>query len=123
MKILLDTHILLWALDTPEKISSEKLSYIQDLSNFVYVSSVNIAEIYIKASIGKLTITTNLLETIRDTGFELIGFAPEEALLLRDLPFHHKDPFDRMLIAQSIVHGYPVLTDDQKFSLYECKTL
>jgi PIN domain nuclease of toxin-antitoxin system len=123
MKILLDTHILLWAIDTPEKISSDKLGYIKDLSNILYVSSVNIAEISIKASIGKLSITANLLEAVKEAGFELTDFKPKEAVLLRDLPFHHKDPFDRMLIAQSIMNDYPILTDDEKFSFYECKVL
>lgn len=123
MKILLDTHVLLWALEAPEKLGEEKIGFIKDLSNILYVSAVSIAEISIKVSIGKLTVNSDILEAVDNAGFDLIDFTPKEADLLKNLPFHHKDPFDRMLIAQGIVNDYPVLTDDPKFSLYDCRVL
>jgi PIN domain nuclease of toxin-antitoxin system len=86
-------------------------------------SAVSIAEISIKVSIGKLTVNSDILEAVDNAGFDLIDFTPKEADVLKNLPFHHKDPFDRMLIAQGIVNDYPVLTDDPKFTLYDCRVL
>ena len=123
MKILLDSHILLWSLTEPEKLDSKKLAFIRDLSNILYISAVSIAEISIKASIGKLKIEGEFLENIEKAGFEFMAFSAEEAAMLRELPRHHKDLFDRMLICQSIVNKYPILTDDDKFSRYDCDFL
>jgi PIN domain nuclease of toxin-antitoxin system len=120
MKIILDTHILLWSLSEPDRIEKEKIDHIKDPSNIIYVSSVSIAEIAIKSSIGKLHIEGDLLEAVQETGFELLPFTAREAVLLKDLPFHHKDPFDRMLICQSMINKHPVLTDDDMFRLYDC---
>ncbi len=57
------------------------------------------------------------------SGFEMLDFRGSDGLLLKDMPFHHKDPFDRMLIAQSIANKYHIMTDDSKFNLYECKII
>ena len=77
----------------------------------------------IKASIGKLRINFNPVEMARKSGFALLGFSAEVALLLKELPFYHKDPFDRMLIAQSLADNYPLMTGDPKISRYSCKTI
>ncbi len=123
MKIILDTHIFLWSLSNPKKISKANLFEIETLSNIIYVSSISIAEIMIKTSIGKLTMDFNPVEMVKESGFETLDFTCEDALLLKDLPFHHKDPFDRMLIVQSIVHKMHILTDDEKFRCYDCKVI
>ena len=120
MKILLDTHIFLWTLASPERIDPKKLQQIESPANTIYVSSVSVAEIMIKVSIGKLAFPYNPNELIKESDFEPLDFSGEDALLLRDLPFHHKDPFDRMLIAQSITRKIPILTDDEKFRFYDC---
>jgi PIN domain nuclease of toxin-antitoxin system len=123
MNILIDTHIFLWALSAPSKINVQKRAELETLSNTVYVSSITIAEMMIKASIGKLKIDFDPVDLAKQSGFELLDFSGRDALLLQAMPFHHKDPFDRMLIAQSITNKCHIMTDDKKFSLYECRML
>lgn len=123
MNIIIDTHIFLWALTDPSKISDEKRSALEDLSNTIYVSAVSIAEIMIKASIGKLKFDFNPVEMANESGFALLDFSAEAAILLRDMPFHHKDPFDRMLVAQGIASNFPIMTDDTKILRYSCRII
>ncbi len=96
---------------------------LEDLSNTIYISAASIAELMIKASIKKLQIDFNPVEVARKSGFAMLDFSANAALLLKDLPFHHKDPFDRMLIAQSITDSYPIMTEDPKIALYNCQVL
>ncbi len=77
----------------------------------------------IKSSIGKLEVNFDPVAIALETGFQLLSFSGEDALRLKDLPFHHKDPFDRMLITQALSNNYPILTDDIKFSRYDCKLI
>lgn len=123
MNIIIDTHIFLWALSDPERISASKRTALEDLSNTIYVSAVSIAEIMIKASVGKLNIDFNPADMAIKSGFALLDFSAEAALLLKDMPFHHKDPFDRMLIAQSITDKFPIMTEDPKIALYDCRVM
>ena len=123
MNVIIDTHIFLWALSAPEKLSATKRSILEDLSNTVYVCAVTIAEIMIKASLGKLQFDFNPVEIARESGFALRPFSAEAALLLKDLPFHHKDPFDRMLIAQSLADNFHIMSDDPKIAQYNCQVL
>ena len=123
MKIIIDTHIFLWSLASPSRITKHKLQELETPTNIIYVSSITIAEIMIKASIGKLDIEFDPKELALQSGFELLDFTSQAALLLKNLPFHHKDPFDRMLICQSLCHGYPLMTDDKKIGQYDCKII
>ncbi|WPD23187.1 MAG: type II toxin-antitoxin system VapC family toxin [Candidatus Electrothrix scaldis] len=123
MKLLIDTHIFLWALADPSRINDDKRAELETLANTIYVSSISIAEIMIKSSIGKLKVEYDPVEMVRQSGFELLEFRGQDALLLKNMPFHHKDPFDRMLIAQSIANGYYLMTEDSKFSAYDCRLL
>ena len=123
MDIILDTHIYLWALSEPERLSEAKRRTMEDLSNTIHVSAVTIAELMIKASIGKLQVPFDPVALAKQSGFSLLDFDAESALLLKDLPFHHRDPFDRMLIAQSMTTNHPIMTEDPKFDKYPCKTL
>lgn len=123
MKIILDTHIFLWALSEPEKFDKKQRAALETLSNSLYFSSISIAEIMIKASIGKINIDFDPLSLAVESGFEMLDFKGEDALLLKEMPFHHKDPFDRMLIAQSITNNYPIMTNDSKFRLYTCRII
>ena len=120
MNIIIDTHIYLWALTDPSRIEKVKRSALEDLSNTIFVSAVSIAELMIKASIGKLEIDFDPVAVAKESGFSILDFKADAALLLKDLPFHHKDPFDRMLIAQSIADGYPIMTEDPKIKMYVC---
>jgi PIN domain nuclease of toxin-antitoxin system len=77
----------------------------------------------IKTSIGKINIDFDPVEFAVESGFEMLDFSGKDALQLKEMPFHHKDPFDRMLIAQSITHDFPLMTNDSKFNLYNCRVL
>jgi PIN domain nuclease of toxin-antitoxin system len=123
MNIIIDTHIFLWALSEPDRISHSKRLSLEDLSNSIYVSAVSIAELMIKSSLHKIQIDFNPVTMAKESGFLLLDFSAKAALLLKDMPFHHKDPFDRMLVAQSIADSYPIMTEDPKIALYSCQVL
>jgi len=123
MKIILDTHIFLRSISQPNKIEEKIKKLIQSLSNSIYISSITITEIMIKASIGKLSIDFNPVKIALKSGFELLEYKGDDVLLLKDMPFYHKDPFDRMIIAQSISNNYSIITNDEKFKLYDCKLI
>ena len=113
MKILIDTHILIWSLAFPSKLGDRNLSLLQDYSNRIIVSSVSIAEISIKTSIGKLKLPENYLEFIDQLEFERLDLRFEHAALLRQLDLLHKDPFDRLLIAQAVIEKAHIMTNDK----------
>lgn len=121
MKLLVDTHILLWALNDPKRIDPQKLEMIETGANIVYVSSISVAEIMIKSSLGKLAFEADIAEIVEESGFEVLDFGVNDALLLKELPYHHRDPFDRMLICQSMANRIPIVTDDGKFQMYDCE--
>jgi len=123
MKIIIDTHIFLWAISEPDKIDRQKRIALETAVNTIYVSSITVVELMIKSSLGKLQVNFNPLEIAEQSDFELLDFSADDAMQLKDMPFHHRDPFDRMLIAQSNARNIPVMTDDRKFSLYDCKLL
>ncbi len=123
LQIILDTHIFLWAISNPNKIEKNKQKKIQSLSNTIYISAISVVELMIKDSIGKIVIDFNPIEIAKKSGFEMLDFAAEDALILKELPFHHRDPFDRMIIAQSIRNKFSIITNDQKFNKYECKLI
>ena len=123
MKIIIDTPIFLWALSDPSKIDKSRRDQIELLSNTIYVSAISVTELMIKSSIGKLAIDFDVLEMIEKSGFEQLDFTANDALGLKEMPFHHKDPFDRMLIAQAEANGFFIMSDDSKFSLYDCKLI
>lgn len=121
MKILLDTHIFLWAISQPERLPDKWRIELESQANQVYLSAVSVAEIMIKSSIGKLDVQFDPLDIADKSGFDLLDFTAQDAFLLKDMPFHHRDPFDRMLIAQAIQKRLSLMTDDAKFSFYECR--
>jgi len=123
LKIIIDTHIFLWAISEPEKLSKKKKQALETLANTIYVSSITITELMIKSSIGKLQVGFDPIMIAKESGFEMLDFSGEDALALQDMPFHHKDPFDRMLISQAIHHKFYLMSDDSKFSDYDCKLL
>ena len=123
MKLLLDTHILLHALTEPERLSRERNESIENPANVVFVSAVSMAEIAVKVSIGKLCVDVDLLPAVEQAGFEWLDLSPREALQVAVLPLHHRDPFDRMLVAQSQINDLILVTDDSKIADYDCRTL
>ncbi len=123
MKYLLDTHIALWWLTTPEKIHKKAQKIIGDKSNLIYLSSASLWEMAIKKSIGRLTLPHNLIEMITMENFKLLPITAEEGLGVADLPMHHTDPFDRILIIQAKFNDLIFITRDSMISEYPIVTL
>ena len=131
MTLLVDTHVLLWALTAPDRLTAGQREALEDPTNTVFASAINIVEIAMKSSIGKLTVADSLerdryaglLEAIENGGFDMLMFTGVHAASVRTLPFHHRDPFDRMIIAQAIAEGYTIVTADSQFSAYPVKVV
>ena len=123
MKILVDTHIYLWMLSYPEKLNNTRRYDLESQANEVFLSAMSIAELMIKHSIGKIAIKFNPVDMAQKMGLEILSFTGDDAMTLGELPFHHKDPFDRMLIAQAISNKLTLMSDDTKFLQYNCKII
>ena len=124
MNLLLDTHVLLWWLDDPTTLLSEQaLTAIEDRDNQVIVSVVSVWEIAIKKALGKLESPDNLREVITDARFELMPIDYEHAWQVNDLPCHHRDPFDRLLVSQATVENLTLVTRDSYLAAYNVPIL
>jgi len=121
LNILVDTHIFLWAISRPDHLKPHHRAELETQANTVYLSAISVAELMIKSSLGKLEVNFDPVAVALETGFQLLSFSANDALQLKTLPFHHRDPFDRMLITQARSNHYAIMTDDAKFSLYDCK--
>lgn len=119
MRLLLDTYTLIYALARPEDLGEPARSQIADLSNEVFFTPANVWEIEIKGSIGKLERpASDVVEAARSSFVELPITAPH-AVTAGQLPMHHRDPFDRMIIAQGQEEGLVIVTPDETFALYD----
>lgn len=118
MNLLLDTNALLWSLSSPPKLRPEARRAIQDPGNWVGVSAGSVWEIAIKRAVGKLQVGGDLLDSLRRTPFDLIPITPDHAWAAGALPPHHKDPFDRLLIAQARAERLTIVTRDPRFEPY-----
>jgi PIN domain nuclease of toxin-antitoxin system len=117
MRILLDTHLLLWSLSQPTKLSAQVRRQIDAAE--VYASAASIWEISIKATLGKLDANPReVLDGIEPAGFSLLAVSGEHAARIAGLPMLHKDPFDRILIAQALVEPMVLLTNDEALCGY-----
>lgn len=123
MNFLLDTHILLWWLEDEPRLSASVSSAIRNPNNFIFVSAATVWEMSIKQSLGKLEMPDNLLEVLKINEFEVLPITAEHSLKVGTLANHHKDPFDRMLIAQAISEGLTLISEDDKFQLYDVPLL
>lgn len=122
MRVLLDTQALLWWLSDDARLGPKARRVI--LSDQPVISPVILWEIAIKASLGKLRAdVAEVARVVTEQGFERIGILDAHVAAVGALPFHHRDPFDRMIIAQGMVEGMPVLTSDAKVGLYEVEVL
>lgn len=119
----MDTHIFLWAVSAPQKLSEKWQLELESQANQVYFSAISVAELMIKASIGKLIVDFDPVDIAQQSGFDFLDFTAMDALLLKNLPFHHRDPFDRMLISQGIQNRIRIMTCDSKFHMYDCRLL
>lgn len=118
MEILIDTHLLLWYLLEPSRLKTASQERLQDTQQTVLVSMASVWEASIKSRIGKLHLPGNLVEGIRQVGFTFLNITAHDAWDAGQLPLHHRDPFDRLIIAQALRRTLPVMTQDDKFSLY-----
>ena len=126
MNLLLDTHTLIWLAEADNNLSQPAKSAIENPEHTCFVSVAIFLEMAIKISIGKLEMKmplTQLKRLITENGIETLPIDIEHTLLIAELPFYHKDPFDRLLIAQAINENMTLLSRDEKFLLYAIKTL
>jgi PIN domain nuclease of toxin-antitoxin system len=122
MTLLLDTHAFLWFALGDTRISSAALAAIYDRSNRKLVSPATYWEIAIKISVGKYTLTEAyhafMQRAIFGNGFQIIPIELNHTTVLATLPFHHRDPFDRLLVAQAVVEQVPIISDDSRLDAY-----
>jgi PIN domain nuclease of toxin-antitoxin system len=123
LRLLLDTHALLWWLADDPRAKAQWREVIRDPGNDVLVSAVSVAEISIKASLGKLDVPNDLAAVLETSGFDALPLTWNHAIELGRLPWHHRDPFDRMIIAQARVEDLVVATVDPQFEPYDIKLL
>jgi PIN domain nuclease of toxin-antitoxin system len=120
MRLLLDTAILIYAVESPERLSKLASTALRNRANVLELSSISLAEIAIKAALGKLKLSAAIArQAIQDLDIRVLPYTAEHAFELFDLPRHHGDPFDRQIIAQALSEKIPVVTSDEKFSLYK----
>jgi PIN domain nuclease of toxin-antitoxin system len=118
VKLLLDTHVLLWWLDDHTKLTDEAYKAIENVDNQIFVSAATSWEIAIKKSIGKMSAPDNLEEELEKHKFEVLNISISHTWKVRELPFHHSDPFDRLLISQAIYERLTIVTHDSKMKKY-----
>ena len=119
MRLLIDTHLLLWWLAGGVRLPRRARGFLADTSNQVFFSAASIWEVSIKAALGKIEADPNeMLVALRLGGFEELPVTGRHASAVMRLPDHHRDPFDRMLVAQSLVESLVLLTDDRVLSKY-----
>lgn len=129
MRVLLDTHALVWYLEGNQNLPRPTRELIVDPSTEVFVCVVSLWELAmlaIKISIGKLKLTRSLadiLQQLSNQSFHVLQIAPGHILQVASLPFHHRDPFDRMLVAQAKVEFLTIVSHDQYFSSYGVGTV
>jgi PIN domain nuclease of toxin-antitoxin system len=120
MRYLLDTHVLIWHAEN-HQMNQDALDIINDPTNTILISHATLWEMTIKVSVGKLKLNfpiADFQKLLAENQFLILPFDFKYYEILSQLPFHHQDPFDRMLIAQAIVENIPIITHDAKFKLY-----
>ena len=126
MNILLDTHALLWLLEGDESLSENAKKAIQNPENTCFLSTASYWEITIKVSLGKLEIKmkfNDLPDMLWENGIELLNIEFEHYKELMKQPYHHKDPFDRLIIAQGISEKMHIISCDENFPKYDIKLI
>ena len=121
MKLLLDTHLLLWAAGNPERLSSKAKDLLEDPENLLLFSSASLWEVAIKASLGRDDFDVDprmLRRGLLDNGYAELPISSLHAVSIDSLPEIHKDPFDRLLLAQAICEGITLLTSDARLARY-----
>lgn len=127
MEILVDTHVLLWSAVNDRRLSRKAVEMLADKKNWIYVSSAVIWEISIKASLKKLSFPgssfSTFVEELEQNDYQMLSITPGHAKGVYSLPFHHQDPFDRILISQCLQEKLPIISSDDKFDKYGVKRI
>ncbi len=126
MKLLLDTHAFLWFFDNPDKLSTPVRTALADPANACFLSVVSVWEIQIKTGLGKLSLSQPIEDAITlsaSDGLQILPTDLNHVFGLAKLPDHHRDPFDRLLIAQALFEGLTLVTKDEKIQRYTCETV
>lgn len=118
MRLLLDTHALLWAIGDPERLHEAARLALDDVRNEILVSAASVWEIGIKRATGKLTVPDDLGPHLAAANIRSLPISLAHATRAGTLPLHHRDPFDRMLIAQAELEALTILTRDARFAAY-----
>jgi len=119
MRLLVDTHLLLWWLAGGSRLPKRGAAMLADPTNEAFFSAASLWEVAIKSSLGKLRVDPDeLLGALADAGFRELPVTWSHAARVARLPDHHPDPFDRLLVAQSLVETIHLLTDDRQLSAY-----
>jgi PIN domain nuclease of toxin-antitoxin system len=126
VKLLLDSHSIIWFLDGSSKLSKNARNVIEDENNIKFISSASLWEIAIKISLKKADFSISFVEfvsLIELNGFDILPIKTIHSLEVSQLPFFHRDPFDRMLVAQALVDELVVVTKDDWIKLYSIKAI
>ena len=119
-RLLLDTAVLIYAVESPGQLSRRAEAALQNETISLELSAVSLTEIAIKNSAGKLTFPAEVVRrAIEALGIRIVPYTAEHAFRLFELPLHHSDPFDRQIIAQALAENIAVATPDEKFSMYK----
>ena len=122
-RLLLDTHVLLWALEDSPELGVSTRETIVDPRNQIFVSAASVWEIAIKRALGKLRFNGNVAEMVEETGFSALPVTLFHAEQAGALPPHHRDPFDRMLVAQAQAEGLVIVTLDTNIPRYGVRSI
>jgi PIN domain nuclease of toxin-antitoxin system len=123
VRLLLDSHIALWAVGDPTRLTRAAVEILEDGANEVFVSSASIWELRLKSSRGKLTLPPEFEKYLLETGFSELPVRWPHAVRAAELPPIHSDPFDRLLVAQSIIEGLVLVTRDDSILKYDAALL
>ena len=118
MRLLLDTHVVLWELEGSRRVSQAAQEAIQQATELLF-SVVSFAEIGVKAAIGRLSVPRDLREHVLRSGLQILRLDADHGLAVADLPMHHRDPFDRLLIAQARSEQLTIITADRRIADYD----
>jgi PIN domain nuclease of toxin-antitoxin system len=119
VRVLLDTAVLIFAVEAPDRLSKRAIGVLKDPDNVRELSSISLTEIAIKATLGKLSISAAIArQALDDLDVRVLPFTSDHVFRLFALPVHHRDPFDRQIIAQALCGDIAIVTPDEAFSHY-----
>lgn len=123
MRLLLDTHTLIWGISEPEKLSEKTKELLSDVDNIILVSTASLWELQVKKSLNKIILPEDFIFQLQENGYELLNISYKHIEKLDEIPLIHRDPFDRILIAQSMHENIPLITKDSEIAKYNVKII